>query len=290
MSDQASSQGSLYSKVQLAVARISSSNRNNGTFNNFSVFLTPQVSRCIGFYVASIMVYNDWYTIDSNHNTSYWKLNSGSIIPVTMTAGYYDETTAAANENTSAGAMFAEEFQSVLNSALGLGPTDITVQYHPIENVLVVVPTVSGMLLTYYTTSNGLSTGTAATMTGILPDLVNGQTATEGGSPDEMVSTVLPNFYDPVFIDISSPQLRQPISIDTRTNGGTNTFLHLNVDKPKLVPITQVNLSPTDMSITKYPGPQEFQLLQLTITDPNTGLPLDLGQNWEVVINFLIIQ
>lgn len=285
MSDQASSQGALYSKVQLAVARVSSSNRNNGTFNNFSVFITPQVSRCIGFYVSSIMLYNDWFTIDEMHNISYWQKDAGLIVPVIMTPGYYDEKTAKAAGELSSGDLFATVFAPLLNAALATG-TDITVTYAPVTNQLEIKQN-GGNTIRYHTTSTGLSTGVAATMTGVIPDLVEGQAITTGQT---MSTTVLPNFYDPVFIDISSPQLRQPISIDTRTGGGTNSFLHINVDADKLTPITQVNLSPTDMSITKYPGPQEFQYLQLTVTDPNTGSPLDLGQNWEIVFNFLIIQ
>lgn len=307
MGDQLVAGGSILSKVQLAVARISSADRQTGDPNNFSVFLTPQVGRCIGYYVNSISINNDWYTLDEDEVASYWKLNAGAITEVKIPAGYYDATlgptsitvtettggplpaavTSTATTTTQTmGYQFATQLQASLRS--GLSNNNISVAYDPRVNKLSFTAG-AGNTLIFYTHSVADGTGTFGTLSPVL-GFPNGLTSVgTAASLATQTEDLNINYYDPPFVNINSPQLRQPIGIDSKLNGGSNSFLHMRIDVPKTRAATFLNLAPTEFTVIKYPGPQEFQYLNLSVTDPREGDLIDIGQDWEMIMTFLMV-
>jgi hypothetical protein len=307
MSDGAvSGGGSIISKVTLAVARVASRNRSSGDYNNFTVSLTPQVSRAVGVVVKSVVLYNDWYTIDESHNTTYWSkagILSGDVQTVRIQPGYYDgreyDASTGALTYLSPGKQVANALNVALDAVFGAG--EIVVKYKPrgtaafvagqaLQANVLTFESSDTNDVTYWERSGGsLGTGTLSTMDRIV-GFSDGQVATDT-TPILATDECVPNFYDPPYVDLQSYQIRQPISIDTRTGGGGNTFLHLDVSKtPKLGAVTFEIDAATDYSVIKFPAPTDFQQLNIFTTNPDTGEKMDMGQNVEIVFNFLCVQ
>lgn len=94
----------------------------------------------------------------------------------------------------------------------------------------------------------------------------------------------------PPFVAIGSPQLRRPGSIDTRKNGGNNCFHHLLVNAQKKAAVTyQVNGDPSELGMITLPQASGFQLIKISVTDPNTGNPIFLNSDWEIIIHFCCV-
>lgn len=291
MGDQLIAGGGILSKVQVGVARISSQDRIGGTYNDFTVMLKPQISRCIGFFVQSIIIHNDWYTIDEFHNTSYWSTDGGTtIVPVTVTPGYYDGTTTATNNlaDNTPGKLFAAVLQAAIRLQVA-GAANATITYDGNTNLL----TMAGdgtTDLAYYSGNNATeSLQTAFSTMGPILGFSNGQFSTGSADPTAAADSLVLDRFDPPYVDINSYQLRQPQGFDTRLQGGTNAFLHMRIDTPKLTLATYLNLAPSDYNVIKFPGPQEFQLLNFFVTNPKTGDKMDMGRNWEMVLYFLCV-
>lgn len=296
MGDQLVAGGSLLSKVQIGVARISSRDRLPGIssanpFNEFTCMLTPQISRCIGFYVQSISIHNDWFTIDDNHNVSYWSKDGGTtIVKVTIPAGYYDAILTATDQigKNVPGVQFAAELNAAIEDALSI-PSDDYITYDGRTNTLILTGGAT-FSLTYYSGNNTDPTLQTATSTlGPIVGFSNGQSSPNNISPVFADDSLVIDRFDPPYVNINSYQLRQPNGFDTRQPGGTNAFLHMRIDVPKLAVATFEVESPTEYTVIKLPGPQEFQQLQFSVTNPQTGEKMDMGRNWEMVICFLCV-
>lgn len=265
------SSNTLLSKLVVASARISSANRLNGTVNSFDVFLTPQISRVVGFYVSSCAITNDWYNVTSSTNTSYWQLTTDSgATAITIAPGIYDINSVCV------------ALQTALTSQFGV---TVTVTYSNITNLVSFTYNNAGTPstgLTFDVSSGGVN-GTMNTILGFTANLTSTAASLATGQS-------YPNLITPPFLAIGSPQMRRQSTTDTRTNGGGNCFLHLPTNNtPKLSNITYQNLAPTDASIIKFSAPAEISYLQINVTDPRSGSAIPLNYDWEIVIHFLCV-
>lgn len=261
-------------KLVQATARISSRNRTLGTPNNFSLFLTPQIDRAVAFVVKSCYVINSWYNITSSNNISYWNVTGPSpqaIYKLPVPEGQYEATDLASVMGT----MLQDHFGGTVSFI-----------YLPRLNKFQFSYNNGANALGFLTTDSGIpGVGTEGTINANLGFTTN-QSSTANGN---VVGNNMINLLDYPTIAIGSPQMRKPISIDSRSTGGNNCFLHLHNDVPKNTPIRYQNYAPSPDSFVRYPGPQMFSYLTLNITNPDTGLPIDVFYDWEIIVTFMIL-
>ncbi len=260
----------ILARTVTASVRISSADRSSGNPSSFSVFITPTIHRALGFYVSSVYMINSWFNISEYlaNNGLIVKLDAGPDVPITIPDGAYS----VAGIST-----LSTKIQTEINTALGLaGANECQVSYD-----------VSLMRLTLLSGAVGSVTivygGTADAVVGIDQDVTSA-----AASVDPTAFPLPVYLVDYPFIAISSPQLRRPISIDSRPGGSGNCFMHLLNDAPKTAAIVYKNDFPTELSVIQYPAPQEFAFVQIDVKDPGTGLNIPLDFNWEIIIHFLV--
>jgi len=283
---------SIISKTVIASCRISSANRinQNDPRNAFSVMITPPIQRAMGFYVSSCYIINSWFNIvgsntanvNGSNNVSYWQITGGSVFQVIVPVGQYGAGT------------FAAQMQVLLTAGAGLsvGANNISFFLNGLTNRF------NWSYLEGGTTTNALTylptatyggnpvVSTAGPVMGFLASQSSSYQSS-GTSPNLVSGENQVNFLDYPVIAVGSSQLRRPISIDSRQGGSGNCFLHLENTANKSSPIRYQNYAPTELSIIKYSGPQDFGLVQLSVTDPSTGKGIDIAFDWEIVLHFL---
>lgn len=284
----------LFGKVTKTVARIRSQNRTAGANgpSDFSVYMTPQVSRAVAFTVQSVEMDNSWYTISKGQTDSAWIWNDGTDHPVTISIppGYYPSPGGQDNDIKSGPSQIGTDKSVPAETAI----------FNAFSSAFAIAMTGAGAIaqltrtnqIQWTTATNTTVTfvsGPLGAVLGIPPGLSYGSTVlgTFGPPRGEDVTDYLnADVYDPESIDLVSGQLMELQNTDTRTNGGNNAFQHIFVDQPKNSTIRYEVISPYESNMTKLTAPTDFQFLRIAVTNSSTGLPVQVLRDWEMTIWF----
>lgn len=270
--------------------RINSVNRlvdANSTVSDFSVFLTPQIQKAIAFQVQSVAMFNDFPNISAalgNNSVTARVQGQGADQTLLIPDGAYD----VGGSGTLEAALLV-----LLQTLTGITANSVTaVVYQPAQMSIGVTMT-AGNTITIRAPVAGTATTTAGPAIGIrIADgdyIIPQADARPVKYPVPQVFPSQVQLGGPPFLAIGSPQLRRPGSIDSKPGGSNNCFHHLLVNAPKKGAITyQVDGDNSELAAITFPGPQGFQIIHLSVSDPQTGAKIALVADWEIIIHFYI--
>lgn len=307
------STGGLLSKLDIASVRVSSRQRNNGTLGRFTIMTSQILTRAVGFYVHSVALPNSWYNVNAQNNVSYWSIDGGPPVAITVAPGYYNSLVSLSSGNgvQDFGNALAQQISLALDPAVGSYPTSgpfvrdalgaTTFVFGPLlGKITIAAQAVTNTYQVYVENTNhvldfwiaGTGPGTSNAILGFTQNHTTGNQTVSGMDPfGTMVSDVQATFGEPVFVGIASPQLRRKVSLDG--SGGTvanDCFHHQPVTAPKGVPMIFFNQAPTELSVIKFGGETTIQQLEFHVMNPDAATHRDLHllQDWEIVLHFLI--